>query len=282
MAGIDLDLLPAPSAIKQLTHEEIQEEMRKVANLDSVSPSDPAGRVLLAGSYRENLLRQEADEQVRAVLLATSRGSDLDHLGVTYYRDVDGNPVKRLSGETDNEYRYRLHDSPEGLSTAGPKGSYEFHSRSAHRDVKQALCTSPEDVCIEMIILSKVGDGTAQRALCDLVEVYLWPRRPMTDKVTAVSAEILRYRVKAKLWQAKNPDSEAVTKQANENLRAYVDLQHKLKGRVSMSALHAVLRVSGVEEVELEGWSDVICTEKQAPFCEGLEIEFAGWIDDRE
>lgn len=282
MAGIELDLLPPLSVVKQLTPEQIQEEMRKVGSLDQVTPSDPAGRVIIAGSYRETLLRQEADEQVRAVMLATAKGSDLDHIGVTYYRDVNGDPVLRLVGEGDEEYRYRLHDSPEGLSTAGPTGAYEFHSRSAHHSIKQALCTSPEPVVIRMYLLGREGDGVVPAAICQLVGVYLWPRRPLTDKVEVVSAEIIPYQVKAKLWQEKNPDSDSVTQQAVENLRAYVGLQHKLKGRVSLSAVLAVLRVSGVEEVELEGWQDVICKENQAPYCESVEVEFAGWIDDRE
>ncbi|MGL4506421.1 MAG: hypothetical protein ACRCUF_11865, partial [Aeromonas sobria] len=88
--------------------------MALIGKLGQLNPADPAYRVLLSGSYRETLMRQEADEQVRAVMLATAVGGDLDHIGMTYYRDVHGLPVHRLSGEGDPEYRYRLHTSPGG------------------------------------------------------------------------------------------------------------------------------------------------------------------------
>ncbi|MGL4755657.1 MAG: baseplate assembly protein [Aeromonadaceae bacterium] len=267
--------------VKQMTHEEIQDEMMKVGGLGEQSPSNPAFRGVLAGSYRETLLRQDADDQVRSVMLATATGTDLDHIGITYYRGVDGLPVLRLDGESNDEYRQRLHESPAGLSTAGPVSAYEFHSKSAHPNIKQALCTSPEPVVIEMVLLGKSGKGEVSETQCELVEAYLWDRRPMTDKVTAVSAEIIEYEVEATIYQAKNSDPDAVTAKAIEQARAYVNLQHRLKGRVSTSALHAVMTAPGVEEVELHGWTDILCTQKQAPYCIKLTVTNGGWIDDR-
>lgn len=279
MAGIDLGLLPPLSVIKQMTHEEIQGEMRLLGQLDSISPADPAGRVILSGSYREMLLRQEADEQCRAVMLATAKGGDLDNIAVTYYRHVNGDPVKRLDGEEDEAFRYRLHNSPAGLSTAGPDLSYEFHAMSAHPNIKQALCTSPAPVRIKLYVLGHQGNGVVTKAQCDVVDAYLWPRRPMTDQVEVVSAEIIEYRVKATIYQVKNSDPDGVTANSIANLERYTKQQHRLRGRVTLSALHAVMMVSGVEEVALEGWSDVNCGQHQAPFCVSVDVVFGGWSD---
>lgn len=279
MAGIDLGLLPPLSAVKQMTSEQILGEMALIGKLGQLNPADPAYRVLLSGSYRETLMRQEADEQVRAVMLATAVGGDLDHIGMTYYRDVHGLPVHRLSGEGDPEYRYRLHTSPGGLSTAGPAVSYEFHSISAHPNIKEALCTVPEDVHVRMYVLGRAGTGEVPEAQCKVVDAYLWNRRPITDKVTVVSAEIITYSVKASIYQVKNSDPDSVTAQAIANLKAYTELQHRLKGRLTLSAIHAVLMVPGVEEVVLSGWSDINCGQHQAPHCASYEVEFAGWSD---
>lgn len=279
MAGIDLGLLPPLSVVKQITHEEIQTDMAKVGRLSQVGPSDPAFRVMLSGAYRETLLRQECDEQVRAVMLATAKGGDLDHIGFTYYRDVNGQPVVRLEGEENEAYRHRLHDSPGGLSTAGPDSSYEFHSRSAHPNIKQALCTSPAPVRIRMYVLGHDGMGVVPEAQCKLVDAYLWTRRPMTDQVDVVSAEVIQYQVKATIYQVKNSDPDGVTAAAIENLTRYTKQQHRLKGRVTLSALHAVLMVSGVEEVTLEGWKDVNCGQHQAPYCTEVDVVFGGWSD---
>lgn len=279
MAGIDLELLPPLTVVRQMTHEEIQAEMVQVGQLAGVNPSDAAFRPILAGSYRETLLRQAADEQCRGLSLATAAGSDLDHIGVTYYRQSDGAPVTRLEGEPDNDYRLRLHNSPGGLSVAGPSLAYEFHAMSAHPNIKQALCTSPQPVCITLYLLGRNGSGAVSDAECRLVEGYLTTRRPLTDNVTAVSAEIIEYTVKATIYQIKNSDPDGVTARSLASCKAYTDQQHRLKGKVTMSSLHAALQVSGVEEVVLTGWSDIRCGQHQAPYCLTLEVEFGGWGD---
>lgn len=282
MAGIDLGLLPPLTVVKQMTHEEIQGEMVKVGQLDGVNPSDAAFRPILAGSYRETLMRQEADEQCRALSLATSRGTDLDHIGITYYRQSDGTPVRRLDGEPDEDYRIRLHNSPGGLSVAGPALAYEFHAMSAHPNIKQALCISPKPVFITMYLLGREGNGAVSDAQCRLVEGYLETRRPLTDQVEAKSAEIIEYTVKASIYQVKNSDPDGVTAQSVASGQAYVSQQHRLKGKVTMSSLHAALQTPGVEEVVLTGWNDVRCGNHQAPYCLSLDVEFAGWGDAYE
>lgn len=281
MAGVDLELLPQLSMIQQISHEEIQAEMMKVGGLGEQGPSNPAFRGVLAGSYREVLLRRDADDQLRSVMLATAVGTDLDQIGITYYRGVSGAPVLRLEGEDDEAYRWRLHESPAGLSTAGSASSYEFHSKSAHPNIKQALCLSPADVEIEMVLLGKAGNGTVSETQCEMVDAYLWTRRPLTDKVTVVSAEIVEYEVTATIYQAKNSDPDSVTAKAIEQCKAWLALQHKLKGRVTTSALYASLTAPGVDEVVLSGWSDVVCTERQAPYCVRLTVTNGGWSDDR-
>ncbi|AWH15049.1 baseplate assembly protein I [Aeromonas phage 85AhydR10PP] len=277
--GIDIGLLPPLTVIKQMTHEEIQAEMVQVGKLDDVSPADAAFRPILAGSYREALLRQQADEQCRGLSLVSAQGSDLDHIGVTYYRQSDGSPVVRLDGEADDEYRIRLHESPGGLSVAGPTAAYEFHAKSAHPNIKQALCTSPKPVHITMYLLGRKGNGAVSDAECRLVEGYLETRRPLTDEVEAKSAEIIEYSVKATIYQVKNSDQDGVTARSKQSGLAYVTQQHRLKGKVTLSSLHAALQVAGVEEVVLTGWSDIRCGQHQAPYCLSLEVEFGGWGD---
>ncbi|MGL5285678.1 MAG: baseplate assembly protein [Aeromonas sp.] len=280
MAKIDLALLPELTIIKQMTHEEIQAEMVQVGGLDQMTASDPAFRAMLAGSYRESLLRQDVDDQIRSVMLATAYGAQLDHLGVTYYRDINGDPVTRLDGETDDAYRLRLHESPAGLSTAGPASAYEFHAKSAHPNIKQALCTSPEPVHIVLYLLGYEGSGEVTQAQCELVEGYLWTRRPLTDYVKAIPAKIQEYRLRIGIKQGKNPDPDGVTARSLANVENYVALQHKLKGRITTSALHAVAMVAGVEEVILYDWADIRCGEDQAPYCLGVEMSFEGWSED--
>jgi phage-related baseplate assembly protein len=278
MDGINLALLPPLTVIKQLTHEEIVQAVATAACLENASPADPAFRVALACAYRELLVRQDANEQARGLLLAFAVGPQLDHLGVTYYQHPDGSPVTRLDGEGDDDYRARLQDSPEGLSVAGPDGAYEFGAKSAHPDVKGASVFSPAPVEVELTILSAQGDGTPSAELLATVDSYMQPRRPLTDLLRVLPAEVIRYSVTAALYLKQGPDPELARQAAEASARAYLDKQHRLKARVVESALHAALSVEGVEEVQLVGWVDVLCTASQAPYCEALAVTVGGYV----
>ncbi len=277
MEGINLALLPPLDVVKQVDYEEILVEVAQKAGIENASPSDPAYRVALAGSYREALLRQDANEQARGVMLAYARGAQLDHIGVTYYQHPDGSPVVRLDGELDDDYRARLQASPEGLSVAGPDEGYKFHARSAHPLVKDVAVDSPAPVEVDLYILSYEGDGVPTDEVINSVTTYLEPRRPLTDWVRVNAASVVRYGVTAQLVLKAGPDPELVRQTAENAAAAYVELKRALKGRVVESGLHAVLTVEGVEEVHLVGWDDVICTKKQAPFCESLTVTIGGY-----
>ncbi|TWC12008.1 phage-related baseplate assembly protein [Pseudomonas sp. SJZ085] len=278
MEGINLALLPSLTVIKQLTHEEIVQAVATAAGLENASPADPAFRVALACAYRELMVRQDANEQARGLLLAFAVGPQLDHLGVTYYQHPDGSPVTRLDGEEDDDYRARLQDSPEGLSVAGPDGAYEFGAKSAHPHVKGASVFSPKPVEVELTILSTQGSGVPTPELLATVDAYLQSRRPLTDWLRVLPAEVVPFSVTAALYLKPGPDPELVRQASEKWARAYLDKQHRLKARVVESALHAAMSVEGVEEVRLTGWADVACTARQAPFCEALTVTIGGYV----
>ncbi|EII3108120.1 TPA: baseplate J/gp47 family protein [Vibrio parahaemolyticus] len=272
--GINLALLPPLDVVKQVDHEAIIKDVAEKAGLENASPSDPAYRVTLANTYREVMLRQDANEQARGLMLAYAKGPELDHIGVTYYKHPDGSPVLRIDGESDDAYRDRLQKSPEGLSVAGPDGAYEFHARSAHPDVKAATVSSPAPVTVELHILSHSGQGVPTQSVLDAVDAYTKPFRPLTDKLTVKAAEVLTYAITAKLFIKVGPDPELVRQAAEKQLAEYVAALHRFKGRVVESSVHAALTVEGVEEVQLASWADVICTAIQAPFCTGITTTF--------
>lgn len=276
--GINLALLPPLDVVKQVDHEAIIDDVVERAGLENASPSDPAFRVTLANTYREVLLRQDANEQALGLTLAYATGPELDHIGSTYYQHPDGSPVLRLTGEDDDDYRVRLQKSPEGLSVAGPDGAYEYHARSAHPDVKGVAVDSPEPVEVVLSILSHSGTGEPSQSVLDAVMAYIEPFRPMTDKVSVVGATVQSYQITASLFIKHGPDPELVRQNAEVRLLAYVADQHKLNGRVVESGVHAALTLEGVEEVRLTGWNDIICNKQQAPFCSNVSVTIGGLV----
>lgn len=274
MEGINLALLPPLDVVKQVNYEDVLLEVAQKAGIENASPSDPAYRVALAGAYREALLRQDANDQARGLMLAYAKGPELDHIGVTYYKHPDGSPVLRIEGESNDAYRDRLQQSPEGLSVAGPDGAYEFHARSAHPDVKAATVSSPAPVSVDLHILSHSGQGVPTQSVLDAVDAYTQPFRPLTDKLTPKAAEVLTYAITGKLFIKVGPDPSLVYSTAVTRLTEYVATLHRFKGRVVESAIHAALTVEGVDEVQLNNWADVICSGIQAPFCTAITITF--------
>tara|TARA_Y100000114_G_C11756916_1_gene327336 strand:- start:479 stop:1288 length:810 start_codon:yes stop_codon:yes gene_type:complete len=264
--------LPDLTVVTQVDHAALTAEIAQAAGIENLSASDPAYRVALAVAYRESLVRQDANEQARGVMLAYANGSDLDHIGETYYRNASGEPVRRLPGETDADYRARLQQSVEGLSVAGPDEAYKFHALSYSATIKDVNVASPAPVSVVLTLLHAAGDGSVNAQTCQAVHAHLEPYRPLTDALTVQSAEILHFTLNATLTLASNVDRGLVLEAANKSISAYLLSRHRLGGRVVESGVHAALTVEGVEEVRLNGWEDIVCQPFQAPYCTAKTI----------
>ncbi|WP_372830515.1 baseplate J/gp47 family protein [Pontibacterium sp.] len=280
MSDLNINQLPDPVAVDQLEYDAIVLANAARAQLENASPSDPAYRVMLANSYRELLVRQDFNERSKSVMLAYASGGYLDHIGTTYYRDPNGSPVVRLLGETDDNYRARLQLSPEGLSVAGPEEAYRFHCRSASPLIKDVGVDSPAPVSVVLSILTNEGDGTPSPELLQRVDNYIQPFRPFTDQVLVQPTEILGYSIEARLWLRQGAalvEGELLSL-SQSRAQGYVDYQHRRRGRAVGSGVNAALTVEGVEQVDLIGWSDVVATELQAPYCTALNVTIAGYV----
>lgn len=298
---IDLSQLPAPDVIESLDFETILAD-RKTALLGLVTSeqreaveqtlqleSEPLTKLLQENAYRELVWRQRVNEAARAVMLAFANDEDLDHL-------VANNNVKRLmvdpgdpsatppvppTFESNTELRLRGQEAWEGLSVAGPTNAYEFHARSADGRVADARALSPEPCDALIIVLSREGTGVAGQELLDIVYAALTPEdiRPVCDRVTVQSAEIIDYQIDAELqlYDEGNTAQEPILAAANTRLQRFVDAQHRQRRRIGVSiyrdAIKAALHVEGVEHVNLISPADhLIITNTQAARCTSKSV----------
>ena len=207
---IDLSLLPAPNIIEPLDFERILEtrkarlialaaaDDREALAKTLALESEPLTMLLEENSERELILRQRVNESARALLLAFAEGKDLEHKAaeVGVFRltikpaDESTVPPTPAVMELDDDLRDRAQLAWEGLSTAGPRGAYEFHARSAHGLIADASAISPDPCDILVSVLSREGDGNAGPALLDAVRQALNDEdtRPMGDRVTVQSS----------------------------------------------------------------------------------------------
>ncbi|EKY3119554.1 baseplate assembly protein [Cronobacter turicensis] len=299
MSLVDLSQLPAPEVVEVLDFETLF-ALRK-ANFIALHPaeerdavsrtleleSEPVVKLLQENTYREILMRQRINEAAQAVMVAYSLGSDLDQLaannGVERLTVTPANeeavPPTSAVMETDDDLRLRVPQAFEGLSVAGPTAAYEFHARSADGRVADASATSPAPAQVVITVLSREGNGESPAELLAVVDAALNDEsvRPLADRVTVRSAEIIPYEVNATLYLYPGPEAEPILTAARANLQKYIASQARLGRDIRRSAIFAALHVEGVQRVELAAPSeDVVLDKTQAAWCESWSVTTGG------
>lgn len=289
---IDLSMLPPPSVVEVLDYETILNERRTLliglwptneqAEIAErlILDSDPLHKLLQENVYREIVWRQRVNEAAAATLLAHSHASDLENVAA-------GTNTKRLvitpaSKETpavfedDEDLRIRAQMAWEGLSTAGPTNAYIFHALSADGRVVDAECVSPSPAVVDVIIQSREGTGAADTELIGVVQRYLSDddRRPVADRLTVLSAEVIEYSITAQLHLSSvGAEQEPILHSARAALERFAHQKRRLAVEISTSAIYAALHVEGVAKVVLVGWTDIAPTKYQSTYCTDITLE---------
>lgn len=299
MATVDLSQLPVPDVVEELDYETIlaerkallislyPEEQREAISRTLALESEPIVKLLQENAYREVIWRQRVNEAAQAVTLAYATGSDLDvmagnnntaRLTITPADDSTIPPTPAVM-ESDADLRLRTQQAFEGLSVAGPVGAYEYHGRSADGRVADVSVISPLPACVTITVLSREGDGTATPELLTIVEKALNAEevRPVGDRVTVQSAEIVPYQIKATLYVYPGPEFEPIRQAAEQQLQRYINTQHRLGRDIRLSAIYAALHVEGVQRVELASpQADMVLSKSQAANCIEHQITIEG------
>ncbi|HAG2847889.1 TPA: baseplate assembly protein [Salmonella enterica] len=299
MATVDLSLLPVPDVVEELDYETILAE--RIATLISLYPEDqqeavartlalesePVVKLLQENAYREVIWRQRVNEAARAVMLAYAIDSDLDNIGANFNverlvvtpADDTTIPPTPAEMELDADYRLRIQQAFEGMSVAGSTGAYEFHGRSADGRVADISVISPSPACVTISVLSRENNGAASDELLSIVRNALNGDdvRPVADRVTVQSAQIVDYQISATLFIYPGPESEPVRAAAEAKLKTYISAQHRLGRDIRLSAIYAALHVEGVQRVELAApVADIVLDKTQASFCTDYQIVIGG------
>lgn len=292
---IDLTQLPIPDVVEQLDYEQILANRK--AKLLALAPEDrraeieatlqlesePLTILLEENALQEMVLRNRVNDAARAVMLAFAKGADLRDIGANFNveqlivtpADPDAVPPVAEVREDDESLKLRIQEAFDGLSVAGPRSAYEFYARSAHGQVADARAISPEPAEVVVAVLSTEGDGTADQALLDAVNTALSPEdiRPIGDRVTVQSAEIVDYQIEAVIYIPPGPESSIITDAAIERADAETKQKRPLGRGVYRSKLDAVLHAEGVIKVNLvKPAADIVLTSLQAARCTSITV----------
>jgi phage-related baseplate assembly protein len=294
MATVDLSELPSPEIIATLDYETILNDVKTMiitAYPEEKQPaiaaamaleSEPLNVIAQVIAYRELMLRQVINDGAAACMLSHATGSDLDNL-------VANNNTERLTVqeatdttdavmESDAALRMRAQSAFEGLSVAGPTAAYEYFAKSASGKVLDAKASSPAPAEVVVSVLSTEGDRTASADLIAAVYARLSDEsvRPVGDRLTVQSAEIINYDINATLYFYPGPESEPIAIAAEASLQKWLKSQWRIGFDVAKSAVSAALHVQGVQRVELDLPERIIISDTQAARCASVTIAKGG------
>lgn len=296
MPTIDLSQLPSPQIIEPLDFETILVDVKAVMiaafpadQQASVAAalsleSEPLNVIAQAMAYRELLLRRRINEGAAACMLSHAEGTDLDNLAanldterLTITPETDTSDAVM---ESDEALRLRAQSAFEGMNVAGPSAAYEYFARSASGKVADARATSPAPAEVVIAVLSTDGDGTASPELLAAVTAAVNDEevRPLGDRVTVRSADIVDYSIDAELFLYPGPESEPIINAAMASLRGFLADNDKKIGRdVARSAISASLHVQGVQRVVLRSpATDLQISDTQAARNVSYAVENGG------
>ena len=296
MPTIDLSQLPKPTIIEELDFEEILIEVKAVmvaaypvdqqtAVIAALAlESEPLNIIAQAIAYREMLLRQRINEGAAASMMSHATSDDLDNIAANLDTErlviTEATDTTDAVMESDEALRLRAQAAFEGMSVAGPSAAYEYFARGASGKVADAKASSPAPAEVVVAVLSTEGDGTASPELLATVAEAVNDEdvRPIGDRVTVRSAEIVDYEIEVTLYLYPGPESEPIINAADASLQKLLKQNDKKISRdVARSAISAAVHVQGVQRVEVNSPpADIKISDIQAARNIGYHIENGG------
>lgn len=298
--SVDFSQLTKPNIIEEVDFEVIFSERKtelinlfnddEKAEITAVlsKESEPLTKFLQENCYRELVLRNRINISAQALLLAYAEKEDLDQVAANFNVKrlviiaADNTKVPPVSAlmESDDALRERTQLAFDTLSVAGPESAYKKFARDADGRVGDVSVVSPQPAYITLTILQADSEnGAASPELVQIVNnaVNAEDVRPIGDRVTVQSAQIINYNIEAKLYISKDPEAATLLQQAIINANAYTNNQKRLGRSIRLSAIYAALHVSGVSRVELiYPTADVVLSPAQASFCTQVNVTIGG------
>jgi phage-related baseplate assembly protein len=281
--AINLSGLAPPDIIETLDYEAIVTAMRNdlverfplIAGVIDLE-SEPARKLIEAFAYRELRLRARINDAARAVLLASSYGTNLDHLGALF-------ATARQEGESDSRFRRRIQLAPEAFSVAGPEGAYQYHALTVAPWARDVSAISRRPGVVRVTVLKEGPDPMPTLSEREGIRLHLKDEaiRPLTDVVEVMPPAIRRTRIVAKLTLYPGPDGELVRQRALTAVTSWVEKNRMLGMNLRRSALYAALHQEGVHSVDLlSPAEDLVLDLTEVYAVEAIEVNVGSVRDE--
>jgi phage-related baseplate assembly protein len=252
---IDFARLPPPDVIETIDYEVLVQNYKN----DVLSKNDklkaalaleqsPTNIILEAEAYGEMVVRARVNAAARAVMLAFSKGSDLDNLAAFF-------GVQRADGETDDSLRRRAQLAPEAFTTAGSEGAYIFQALTADPvNIRDATAVKVNDRGGVKVTVMATGSNPipTQDVLYKVINrLNSKGIKPLTDIISVVPVKVLHTQIVANISLYPGPDAALVMADIGKALQKVRDNVALIGRDLTRSAIISALNQEGVQSVDL-------------------------------
>lgn len=152
--------------------------------------------------------------------------------------------------EEDEVYRERLRLVPDSFSVAGSEGAYVFWTLSTSPEIVDVTVKSPKPCEVDIYVLTKDGVPTQEMKNQVLKVVNSDEIRPLTDKVTVKSPDVVDYKVEFDYYinKADEISINSIKAKVQTAVNEYIEWQKSKLGRdIIPDELIKRLKLAGVK-----------------------------------
>lgn len=189
-----------------------------------------------------------------------------------------------LDNESDDQLRQKIHEAPEGFSTAGPEGAYKYWAKKANPLVVDVEAYSPTPGVVHLIPLLQNGYIPTDEIInvifdvCNSKEI-----RPLTDQLEVLKPTIIYYDLNIEYWIGE--ENKPFINQINEKVIKAIDeyelwQKSKLGRDINPSRLISMIISAGAKRVNVNTPVFTKLEKNQVAYLQNKNVLYKGAEND--
>lgn len=186
--------------------------------------------------------------------------------------------------ENDVNFYNRMRESVEGYSTAGPKGSYIYHAKSASSAISDIMPDSPTPGVADIRVMLHNGELPGEEIIKKVMDkLSAKDIRPLCDFVQVAAPDTVKFNVDLTYYisEDRKESTKDILASVDTAVKQYITWQTEKMGRdINPSKLHGMLMETGIKRVEIRQPQFVKLGNKSVAILDGEPIAENGGIED--
>lgn len=204
----------------------------------------------------------------------------------SYYASVINTTLTQggVEEESEDNYRGRIVEAPEGFSVAGPSGAYRYFAMSASSLISDVNVSSPQAGYVDIVVLLEGGEIPESALLNEVKKICSADNvRPLTDNITVSAPQKVEYEIDITYYinDVSGTSSESIKAEVEAAVEKYKKWQcEKLKRHIDPTELIKRVKNAGADYVEVRSPTAVKLKSNNVAFCRSQNIMYGGEWDD--